>query len=181
MPNWVLKGKSFAEMYLSRIGPLVWIGKLYFDFGTKSEGPKNWKSGFCSPVSNGLSTLSGLFGGGSNAPKIEASDGSRGSVSGFLFSTLFVGPFCSSVFLSSLLLSLVARRARPKSELSRFIFAWLAETGFGGGVTENIDFSDGTFVVVVVLFVGAFVVVLLVVVVGAGFVVVVANAFSFSR
>jgi len=57
----------------------------------------------------------------------------------------------------------------------------LAETGFGGGVTENIDFNDGTFVVVVVLFVGAFVVVLLVVVVGAGFGVVVANAFSFSR
>ena len=146
IPNFVLYGKSAAEMYFNLIGPFVWMGKLYWDFGTKSFGPKNWKSGFWSPFKSGFWTLSGFWGGLSTAPKIDARDGILsiflvGLVGGFdsplllLFSFFF--PFCSFVLSN----------ARPKSWLSRLIFACEADKGFLGGVTEKTDFKDGTFVV----------------------------------
>ena len=79
-----------------------------------------------------------------------------------------------------LLLLSVANSARPKSELSRLILAWLAETGFGGGVTDGFGALLFAAFVVVAAVVRLVVVVF---VVGLGVVVVVVDvsAFSFSR
>ena len=92
----------------------------------------------------------------STGPKREAKEG---TLSGLLFSGFLVCPsfllllLLLGVLLLLLLLS-VASSASPKRELRRLIFAWLAEIGFGGGVTEGFDaFCLAAFVVVVVLFV----------------------------
>ncbi len=71
IPKGVLKGKSFAETYLSCKGPFVWTGKLNLVLGTKSFGPKNCKSGFFCPFSNGFSTFSGLVGGSEGLWKLK--------------------------------------------------------------------------------------------------------------
>ena len=56
--RWTL-GNSLADMYLSFPGPCSFMGRWYLCLGTKSEGPKNWRSGSFSPVRRGLSSPSG--------------------------------------------------------------------------------------------------------------------------